>query len=67
MINVDEYINKFIQNGTKRGEFKRVKYVAGVLYYEDEETSGLGELIDIYDTLTGKILKRKKVENIERY
>ena len=65
MIDADKLINKFIELGIKRGKYKNVKYKGGVLYYEDEDTSGVGDLMEIYDMLTGKILQEKRVDNIE--
>ena len=66
MIDITLFINRFIELGIKRGEYKNVKYREGTLYYEDENTSGVGELLDIYDTLTGDILKEKRVDSIEK-
>lgn len=67
MIDVEQYMNKFIQNRLRCGAVSRVKYKDGVVYYEEEETSDMGALFNIYDTLTGKTLKWKKVEDIEQY
>lgn len=67
MIDIENYMHKFTQSRIKRGLCKNVKYIDGILYYEDMETSGLGVLTAIYDTLTGRILKRKKVDDIEQY
>lgn len=67
MIDVDKFIEQFLELGRLRGEYKNVKYSKGTLYYEDEETSGIGELLNIYDVLTGQILKEKKVHDIGKY